>query len=256
MLSLKITLVPLAIAFVSLVGLFWGSKAAGIAASFPVVAGPILLLLAIQMGPEFAKAASISAIASVAASEIYNLAYARASCKAGSFLSLAFGLAAWALVAILLTFLPHSLTWSVAAALAAILLSYRCLPLQRSLSVGAPLDWQLLGIRMACGGILALMVTSFAAGLGTIWSGMLTVFPILGIVMTVSVHRNEGSARVADICRGMLAGRHSFIAFCLVLSLRLGDDSIQVAFVKASIAALAAFVAGQILAALVKVGRQ
>ncbi len=101
-----------------------------------------------------------------------------------------------------------------------------------------------------------MMVTSFAAGLGTIWSGMLTVFPILGIVMTVSVHRNESSARVADICRGMLVGRHSFIAFCLVLSLRLGDDSIQVAFVKASIAAFAAFVAGQILAALVKAGRQ
>ncbi|MFM2390899.1 MAG: hypothetical protein RLZZ437_2454 [Pseudomonadota bacterium] len=178
MLMLRIALVPLAIAFVSLVGLFWGSKASGIAASFPIVAGPILLLLAIQMGPEFAKAASISAIASVAASETYNLAFAKASCKAGSFISLAFGLAAWALVAILLTVLPHTPIWSVAAALAAILLSYRCLPLQTSLSVGAPVDWQLLGLRKACGGILAFLVTSSAAGLGTIWSGVLTVFPI------------------------------------------------------------------------------
>jgi hypothetical protein len=77
MIDAKITLIPITIALVSMVGFWKGPKAAGIVASLPVVAGQILLILALQMGPEFAKAAAVSAIASISASEVYNIIYSK-----------------------------------------------------------------------------------------------------------------------------------------------------------------------------------
>lgn len=47
MLLLKLTLVPLFIALVTLAGKRWGNRLAGILGGLPIVAGPIVVLLAL-----------------------------------------------------------------------------------------------------------------------------------------------------------------------------------------------------------------
>jgi uncharacterized membrane protein (GlpM family) len=226
MIDAKLALIPIAIALVSMVGFWKGPKAAGIAASLPVVAGPILLILALQMGPEFAKAAAISAIASIGASETYNIIYSRFCARVEWHTALAAGVIGWLVVALFVANLPQTLMVSIAAASVTVWLSSFLQPRRTTAPPRTPFDWSTLIARMSLGGALAAIVSGCAVGLGSVWSGLLSVFPILGIVMTVSVHRKEGAERVREVCRGMIIGRFSFMAFCAYVSARLTEEEV------------------------------
>ncbi|HBF50271.1 MAG TPA: hypothetical protein DDX04_07705, partial [Massilia sp.] len=56
-LALKLVLVPLLIYLVTLAGRRWGPSVAGWLSAFPIVAGPILLTLALEQGAPFAASA-------------------------------------------------------------------------------------------------------------------------------------------------------------------------------------------------------
>lgn len=76
MLALKLTLVPLFLLLVSMSGRWWGPSIAGWLAGLPVVAGPILLLVAVEHGPAFGAQAALLSLSAIAASEAFNFAYA------------------------------------------------------------------------------------------------------------------------------------------------------------------------------------
>jgi hypothetical protein len=127
-LALKLVLVPGFLAALTMAGRVWGPSVAGWLAGLPVVAGPIVLLLALERGTAFAAQASAASIAAIAASEAFNFAYAWTSRFARWPVALVAGLVAWALVAVLLTHLPVSLAWSLAAACVAVAVSQAGLP--------------------------------------------------------------------------------------------------------------------------------
>jgi uncharacterized membrane protein (GlpM family) len=245
MIDAKFALIPIAIALVSVVGVWKGPRAAGIAASLPVVAGPILLILALQMGPEFARAAAISAIASIGASETYNIIYSRLCARAKWHTALAAGVIGWLVVALFVANLPQTLMVSIAVASVTVCLSSFLQPRRTAAPPRQLFDWNTFIARMSLGGVLAAVVSGCAVGLGSIWSGLLSVFPILGIVMTVSVHCQEGAERVKDVCRGMIIGRFSFMAFCAYVSARLAEGGIYQTFVEATGATLVIHFIGQ-----------
>src|ERR1700754_2756051 len=123
LLALKLALVPAFLAALTVAGRGWGPSVAGWLAGLPVVAGPIVLLLALERGAGFAAQASAASIAAIAASEAFNLAYAWA-CRYGRWpVALSAGLAAWALAAVALTHLPAGLAWSLALACVAVAVS-------------------------------------------------------------------------------------------------------------------------------------
>ena len=74
MLLLKLTIVPLFIALVTLAGKKWGAQLAGLLGGLPVVAGPIVVFHAMEQGQAFGVVASTSAIASVVALLAFGLA--------------------------------------------------------------------------------------------------------------------------------------------------------------------------------------
>jgi hypothetical protein len=65
-LALKLLLIPSFIGLVSLAGRLWGPTVAGWLAGLPVVAGPILFLLWLEQGAEFARSATVYSLAAVA----------------------------------------------------------------------------------------------------------------------------------------------------------------------------------------------
>ncbi|MBA4742452.1 MAG: hypothetical protein H2060_07065 [Azoarcus sp.] len=75
LLALKLTLVPAIIYAVTLAGRRWGARVAGRLSAFPVVAGPILLFVAIEQSVEFAAAAGAGTVAAIAAFAAYALVY-------------------------------------------------------------------------------------------------------------------------------------------------------------------------------------
>lgn len=147
-------------------GKWWGPKAAGWLAGFPVVAGPILLLLAIEKAAEFAAGAAMVSVSAICASEAFNIAYAWACRTARWPTALALGFVSWRLVASLLSKLPAALPWSISVALAAVMFGQRFLPRRKMQARGLPLLRHDLTLRMVLGALLTPAVTYFAAADG------------------------------------------------------------------------------------------
>lgn len=119
MLALKLTLVPLFLLLVSIAGRRWGPSIAGWLAGLPVVACPILFLVAVERGPAFGAHAALLSLSAIAASEAFSFAYAWTCRRHRWPLALAAGLAAWAAAASALARLPATPPAATAVAFAA-----------------------------------------------------------------------------------------------------------------------------------------
>ncbi|NIE66716.1 hypothetical protein [Burkholderia sp. Ax-1719] len=238
MLSLKLTLVPLFLLFVSISGKLWGPRVAGWLAGLPVVAGPILFLLVMDHGTAFGARAATLSLYAILASESFNFAYAWTCRTRPWWLALAAGLSAWFAAACVLSRLPVSWPWALAVALTATCFGQTFLPRSTASASGAKLTSKDLASRMAAGAALTLIVTALSARLGPAWSGLLAVFPLLGSVLAVSSHRAHGAPFVIALLRGMVLGRFGFAAFCLTLAMGLNHQPAPLVFIEASIIAM------------------
>lgn len=112
------------------------------------------------------------------------------------------------------------------------------LPRSTTAAAGAPLGYADLAGRMVAGALLTVLVTTLSGWLGAAWSGLLAVFPLLGIVLSVSSHRAHGPDFVISLLRGMVLGRFSFAAFCLFLALMLPHQAVLAVFAEAALVAM------------------
>jgi hypothetical protein len=243
LLALKLLLVPAFLLMVSLAGRRWGPQVAGWLAGLPVVAGPILFFLAIERGVGFAAEAAALSLSAVLASVSFSLAYAHAGlCKPWP-LALLAGLLAWSAAAWALACLPVSPGLALAVSLVTLLVAPRLFPVVAVEASGRPTGQGELALRMLAGAVLTVGVTTAAAVLGPAWSGLLAVFPVLGIVLAVFSHRSQGAGFAAALLRAMATGLYAFAAFCFVLALSLPAWGTAWAFLAATLASLATQVA-------------
>ncbi|MGF6772792.1 putative membrane protein (GlpM family) [Paraburkholderia sp. GAS199] len=238
LLTLKLALVPAFLAALTAAGRIWGPSVAGWLAGLPVVAGPIVLLLALERGPAFAAQASAASIAAIAASEAFNFSYAWTCRRFAWPLALLVGMAGWIGVALLLTHLPASLACALAAACVAVAISQSGLPRVSGHVPATRLGLGDLALRMLAGALLTLAVTGLSASTGATWSGLLSVFPLLGIVLAVSAQRAHGADFVALLMRGMVIGRASFAAFFAVTATLLPRYGVWPSFVCAALVSI------------------
>lgn len=218
MLILKLTVVPLFIAAVTLAGRRWGAGVAGLLGGFPVVAGPIVVFVALEHGADFGAVAATAAISAIAGLLVFGVAYCWASTKWSWPVALGCGIATWTAVAFGLAALPAAPEVALAVAVGSLLLAPKVLPNTTPMA-GRGLAANDLPYRMITGMLLTLGVTAAAASLGEVWSGILAVFPIIGLVLAVFTHRADGAHQVAHMYRGMVRGLYSFGAFFLLLAL-------------------------------------
>jgi hypothetical protein len=237
-LALKLLLVPLFLGLVSLAGKRWGPGVAGWLAGFPIVTGPILLLLAMEKGTGFAAQAATASLSAVFASVAFSVAYCRVCRRKPWPHSLLAGLCAWLLVACVLNRVPLSPWLALAIALGTLLAAPRCFPAVAAPALSNALPRQELFLRMLAGALLTLAVTSLSALIGASWSGLLAVFPLLGIVLAVFSQRACGPAFVVAMLKAMVSGLYSFVTFCFLLTLSLPGRGITASFVMAIIAAI------------------
>ncbi|XID74089.1 hypothetical protein ACF3NA_05820 [Alkanindiges sp. WGS2144] len=246
MLFLKLTIVPLFIALVTLAGRRWGTQLAGLLAGLPVVAGPIMVILALEQGTEFGVSAAIAAIAAVAALLGFGIAYAWASMYWRWPLALFSALLVWFLLASLLVYFSMNAGLSVLIALAALLVTPKLLPPHTAQALVATSLKDLPG-RMFAGATLTILVSQMAFWLGGQWSGVLAAFPIIGSILAVFTHMRQGAMAVAQLYYGMVQGFYSFSLFFLVLAYGWPVWNFWVTLMVAIVAALA-------LQGLIKIG--
>ncbi|MGB4074126.1 hypothetical protein [Pseudomonas sp.] len=217
MLILKLAVVPLFIAAVTLAGRRWGAGFAGLLSGFPIVAGPIVVFVALENGTLFGALAATAAISAIAGLLVFGVTYCWVSIQWPWPAALACATGAWFVTATCLAALPAEPELALVIAGLALALTPHILPPSGSASTE---DNSLtdLPYRMFTGAILTLAVTGAAATLGEVWSGLLAVFPIIGLVLSVFTHRTLGPRQVAHMYRGMVKGLYSFTAFFLVLA--------------------------------------
>jgi hypothetical protein len=101
-----------------------------------------------------------------------------------------------------------------------------------------PLTVADLAVRMVGGAVLTVLVTVAANAVGATWSGLLAMFPLISIVLSVSSQRAHGPQFVVALLRGMVLGRFSFGAFCVCLVMLLPSHGNGVSFLAASAVSL------------------
>lgn len=216
-LILKLAVVPLFIAAVTLAGRRWGGGVAGLLGGLPVVAGPIVIFIALENGAEFGAFAASAAISAIAGLLVFGVAYCWASIRWQWPIALVCGICAWFITASCLALLPASPELALIIAVSSLAITPYALPPSGPVinTVNSLTD---LPYRMLTGAILTVVVTGAAAALGEVWSGLLAAFPIIGLVLAVFTHKTLGPAQVAHMYRGMIKGLYSFATFFFVLA--------------------------------------
>jgi hypothetical protein len=238
MLALKLALVPTFLLAISVAAARFGPSVAGWLAGLPVVTGPILFVLALENGKDFASAAACSSAAGVLAMVGFSLAYAHASRRFGWQACLPLALLVWALCVAVVAALPAHPLISFVIALTALLTAPRLFPPRSEiLAIRRVSPFELLA-RMLAGALLTLGVTHAAQTFGGSWSGLLAVFPVIGTVLAVSSHRVGGHAYTAAVMRATATGLYSSAAFCLTLVWALQALHTAAAFIAAIAACL------------------
>jgi len=244
MLSLKVVLVPGFLWLLWLAGRRWGPAIAGWLSGLPIVAGPILFIIAVEHGPAFAAAVASGALASVLATVTFIVAYAHGARIGRWPLALALAFAAWLAAGALVAHAPGSLALSVGLAIVALLAAPHAFPrVAAAPATGRASGRAALVARMVAGALLTVGATAAADLFGPRWSGLLTVFPVLAIVLAVSSHRAHGPAFATVLLRSMATGMYSLAAFCAVLAAALPALGTSVAFMLALMATVLALAA-------------
>jgi uncharacterized membrane protein (GlpM family) len=238
-LALKLILVPTFLLLVSLAGRRWGAAVAGWLAGLPVVAGPIVLLVALEQGNAFAAAASSASLAAVFAAVTFGASYSHAAMRVSWPGALAVAIGAWGIAATLLASLPNTPFVSMAIAVIALVGARWVFPAVAPPAASRAFVKGELVLRMTAGAALTLIVTGLANTVGSRWSGLLAVFPVLGSVLAVFSHRGQGAAFAATLLRALATGLSSLAAFFLVTSLALPTLGTANAFALAVVAAAA-----------------
>lgn len=224
MLALKLLLVPAFIVLVTLAGKRWGPRFAGWIAGLPVVAGPILAIIALEQGTQFAGAVAASAVLAVVVTVVFCLAYAQVCVRAGWPVALllawtVWGLAAFALqAAVAMAPAWWTLGASLVVTLTTLVVGPHLFPKVQAPAVGRAVTRVDLALRMLAGAALTVFVTTLAQRLGAAWSGVLTLFPVMSVVLAVFSHRQQGAEFAVLMLRSLVSGLYSLVAFCATLA--------------------------------------
>ncbi len=238
MLAIKLLLVPGFLLLISLASARWGASIAGWLSGLPVVAGPILYILSVEQGSSFGSLASSASLSAVLASISFGVVYAHVALRRRWPVALTAALIAWLLAALLLSASSGNILINGCIALGSLLVAPYAFPDAADETPNRTMHRFEISLRMFSGACITLFVTLGANGVGAKWSGLLSVFPVLGIVLAVFSHRTQGAQFACVLLRSMARGLYSFAAFCISLSIALQTLSTPSAFLVAVLVSL------------------
>lgn len=221
LLLLKIFLVPVLIAVVTVGTRRWGARVGGWLSGLPTVAGPTLCFYAFEQGNRFAARASHATLIGLVAVPFFCVAYVYSARRMNWAVSLLAGWGAFlAGIAVLNQFQPPlAASWFLLAASCA--LGVIVMPPHVVTGAGpAHTNWD-LPMRMLTAAVLVFTLTAAADRLGPALSGLLTPFPVAIAIIAAFTHTQRGTDTVIVFFRGFLPALVSFGLFCVVLAVGL-----------------------------------
>jgi hypothetical protein len=239
LIAIKVLLAPGFVVLASLLGRRFGPRLGGLIGGLPVVAGPILLVYALEHGKRFAAHSATGTLLGMVSLMAYVVVYGRLARRGAWWRSLLAGWCAFALFTLLFT--PLRVPAAVALAIVAVALVAAPLLLPRAvagLAARTPLPSWDLPLRAVCTLVLVLSLTAAAGWLGPQLSGLLTPFPVIATVLACFSHAQYGPDDVLQLLRGLLMGYGGFALFCFVVAVATVPFGIAAAFLLACLAAV------------------
>jgi hypothetical protein len=221
MLLLKLTLAPLLVAGATLVAQKWGPRVGGLLMGLPLTTGPIFLLLAIDQGPHFAAGAAVGILFGLVGLAAFAVAYAAASSRTGWVTSLASATAAFFAFSAAARRLGSDVVIAGLAAWVAQILAVSLLRRPELGIAGAAPPWWDLLVRMLAVAALTLAITTAAARLGPMLSGIVGTYPVAITVMITFTHRQFGRNAALAMLRGSVLSWISFESCFLTIGFSL-----------------------------------
>lgn len=238
MLLLKLIIVPSFIGLITLAGRRWGPAMAGLLGGLPVVGGPIIFFITLEQGIPFAINTTVSALVSCVALMFFSVTYCWASIRFDWWFTYLLAVVVWVSSALLLAQIHVSLILATTLAIAALAIAPFALPKPRPVS-SAKSKFNDLPIRMVAGALLTIGITYLAPFLGSDWSGLLALFPVIGSVLAVFTHSQDGSAQVSNMYRGMVKGLYSLVGYFFIFASLLDSTSLWLTCTLSALVAIA-----------------
>ncbi|HSS80384.1 MAG TPA: hypothetical protein VLK24_04215 [Gaiellaceae bacterium] len=240
-LALKVLLAPTFVVATSLISRRFGVVVAGVVAGLPAIAGPILLVLALDHGHSFARSAATGTLLGIVALVVFVLAFAWVCLRASWPWALAAGWGSFAAVIVALS--PVHVGPVVAFTLACGACVGGLVLLPRGARASAePQTYPRydLALRAACAVVPVVSVTAAARLLGPHLSGLVAAFPVITPVLAAFTLAQSGPLEAVRLLRGMTLGFFAYALFCLTVSLGIHGLGIAAVFLLATLVALAA----------------
>jgi len=242
LLALRVLLAPCLVAAASLAARRWGDRVGGYIAALPFVAGPLLLVIALEHGTRFAATSALSALSGITALAVFAVGYAHLARTCRWTTALPLGWALYLLSAALLRPLETGIAARLLGALASLWLAKALLPTSvsqtGSVSSRQKPSWD-IPTRMASAGLLVGGIATLSNALGPAWSGLLTPFPIATTILVAFAHAQDGHKAVARMLEGFLPALAGLTFFFAVLAAGLVRWGIGWSFAMALGSALA-----------------
>jgi hypothetical protein len=222
----------------SLVSRRFGVTVAGIVAGLPAIAGPILLVLALDHGRGFARTAATGVLLGILV--VFVLAFAWVAMRARWPWALAAGWGSFAAAVVVLRPVHVGPVMAFVIACAACACGLLLLPRPGSTAARQthpPFD---LALRAACAVIPVVAVTAAARALGPHLSGLIAAFPVITPVLAAFTLTQQGPLEAVRLLRGMTVGFFAYALFCFTVSVAIRSLGTAAAFLLATALALGA----------------
>ena len=230
LLILKLTIVPLALLLFGVIERRHGPRVAGWLSGFPIVAFPLLVFITLDQGPAFGSAAALGAYFGLVPWLAFTMTYARVARSLNWLWSTLISFTVWTAMAVVAVVLQAAPRWLEILPFAAFVAALFVYPRGQPSDEEREHVWWGTPSRMAAGAVLTVVITQFAAAMGTRWSGIFTTFPVMGSIIAISSHVQYGRHAVQEAVAGMSMGLASVGTFCFALYLFLGMTGVWQAF--------------------------
>jgi hypothetical protein len=232
-LAFKLFITPFFIGSVTLAGRRWGPVVNGLLVGLPLTTGPISFILAHGFGLEFAAKAAVGNLAGQISMCVFCLTYSLTAQKRNWLTSAIIAITAF----LLTTFLLNKISWLLLPAfitlLVMIMLVVRFIPRHpNSQNTFIHPKWD-LPARMIVATTFVIILTTFANVLGPQLSGLISTFPIFGVVFASFTHSQQGANATSNLLRGITLGSISYAFFFLIVGAGLTHLGIALTYTMA-----------------------
>ena len=219
--ALKLLLVPVLIAALSIALPRFGPTVAGLLAGLPSIAGPVFAIMVFEHGTAFGVRAAASSLAGVTSTALFAICYAWTCLRLPWYGAVLSGCLGFAAATLFLNALNVTLGLACAIGLAVPLLGGFLFPRVIGHPPRTPLPRSEIVLRMIAGAAMVFVTTELGAHSGPQLAGLFLPFPIAGMILAAFSHHLHGGSAAIQFLKGMIGGMASNVAFFIVAALSL-----------------------------------